>query len=357
MAVGSTTFDRLWTELGSKVRAVARRVDGTSRDPDRLKDLVSEGMVALWQASQRYDGGRGGELWTYAQHRVRGAMLDHLRGMDTLSRDDRQSVRGGREASPGAFLIRCPLEHAGDVDSGSRPDQLAETSEIVEQFNTLLQGLDERRRHVLVRVLRDGVSTLEVGAEIGVTASRVSQITQDILRDARELLGVGTDPAPVCRRKGAGRKARVLVHEGRALTIPEWSNVTGISMQLLYRRLRAGESAADVLRRPAPTARGVKIAWKGQSMSAGTWAQQIGVKSSAIRARLARGIPVERVLAPGRLPKSGIVLPHDGISLTVPEWSRKLGLRKNLIYARLRAGLSSSEVLAPSVRTSRKNSV
>src|SRR5512140_309058 len=53
-------------------------------------DLVSSGVVGLLDALNRYDDSRGIKFKTYAEFRIRGAMLDYLREMDWFPRSARQ---------------------------------------------------------------------------------------------------------------------------------------------------------------------------------------------------------------------------------------------------------------------------
>ena len=55
-----------------------------------VDDLVSSGVVGLLDAMERYDASRGIKFKTYADFRIRGAMLDYLREMDWFPRSVRQ---------------------------------------------------------------------------------------------------------------------------------------------------------------------------------------------------------------------------------------------------------------------------
>jgi len=58
-----------------------------------LDDLVQAGMIGLMDAIQRYEDNHGAQFETYASQRVRGAMLDELRGADWLPRGIRKNMR------------------------------------------------------------------------------------------------------------------------------------------------------------------------------------------------------------------------------------------------------------------------
>ena len=83
-------------------------------------DLAGAGTVGLIQAVDRFDDTRGLKFKTYAQHRIRGAMLDFLRSQDPLSRTERRRVRESVRPSPQAATamsrrrsawIRSPQAH------------------------------------------------------------------------------------------------------------------------------------------------------------------------------------------------------------------------------------------------------
>jgi RNA polymerase sigma factor for flagellar operon FliA len=58
-----------------------------------LDDLVSSGVIGLVDAVRKFDSRRHVRLEQYARHRIRGAILDGLRSLDTASRDMRKKNR------------------------------------------------------------------------------------------------------------------------------------------------------------------------------------------------------------------------------------------------------------------------
>ncbi len=85
------------SELAKKyahiVHVWARRYAGTSAAVIDWNDLVSVGMMGLIQAAQRFDPSSGKPFETYAEFRVKGAMLDELRRVDPFSQPQRRKVR------------------------------------------------------------------------------------------------------------------------------------------------------------------------------------------------------------------------------------------------------------------------
>src|SRR5690554_5462197 len=78
---------------GPMVRRAANQL--ASRLPANVEvdDLVQAGMIGLVDALSRYETGHGAQFETFAMQRVRGAMLDELRGSDWLPRSVRRNQR------------------------------------------------------------------------------------------------------------------------------------------------------------------------------------------------------------------------------------------------------------------------
>jgi hypothetical protein len=62
-----------------------------------LDDLIQVGMIGLSDALSRFDAAQGVQFETFATQRIRGAMLDELRGSDWMSRGDRRQQRSHRD--------------------------------------------------------------------------------------------------------------------------------------------------------------------------------------------------------------------------------------------------------------------
>src|SRR5581483_6586210 len=73
-----------------QVRMIARRIHSRLPQYFSLDDLISTGVVGLLEAIDRYDPTKHAQLNTFAEHRIRGAILDSLRGLDWAPRDTRK---------------------------------------------------------------------------------------------------------------------------------------------------------------------------------------------------------------------------------------------------------------------------
>jgi RNA polymerase sigma factor FliA len=80
------------------VRRAALKMIGHLPANVELDDLIQAGVMGLMDAMQRYEQGHGAQFETFAMQRVRGAMLDELRGTDWVPRSVRKSQREISEA-------------------------------------------------------------------------------------------------------------------------------------------------------------------------------------------------------------------------------------------------------------------
>ncbi len=82
--------ERLILEHLPQVRLIARRIHERLPDSVSLDDLISTGTVGLITAIDRFDPTLGVKLKTYAEYKIRGAILDSLRGLDWAPRQQRK---------------------------------------------------------------------------------------------------------------------------------------------------------------------------------------------------------------------------------------------------------------------------
>jgi RNA polymerase sigma factor for flagellar operon FliA len=85
--------ERLILEHLPQVRLIARKIHERLPESVCLEDLVSTGIVGLINAIDRYDPSVNVKLKTYAEYKIRGAILDSLRGLDWAPRQQRKRSR------------------------------------------------------------------------------------------------------------------------------------------------------------------------------------------------------------------------------------------------------------------------
>src|ERR1035437_9467093 len=90
---GTAERERLILEHLPQVRLIARRIRDRLPESVSLEDLVSAGIVGLIAAVDQYDSAHNVKLKTYAEHKIRGAILDSLRGLDWAPRQQRKKAK------------------------------------------------------------------------------------------------------------------------------------------------------------------------------------------------------------------------------------------------------------------------
>jgi RNA polymerase sigma factor for flagellar operon FliA len=220
------------------VEALARRMAATMPHSIDLSDLVQDGVIGLIDAAERFDEARGIKFETFAERRIRGAMIDALRkdawprGVRRVRREleaAREKLRvtlghepsladlaneiGADEKRLGKTIVRIntiestsPLSCGDHVDESQlpavlvpaepdRPDNAYEKLEVRDRVRGAIESLPPRERRVISLYYYGEVTMKEIGAELGVNESRVSQLHARALRRLREALGADTTPA------------------------------------------------------------------------------------------------------------------------------------------------------------------
>jgi len=214
------------------VEALARRMAASMPNSIDVGDLVQDGVLGLIDAAHRFDEGRGIKFETFAERRVRGAMIDALR-RDAWPRGVRRQRReleaareelrrelghepsiadlaarvGSDEKRLGRTIVRIntiestsPLATGEHVDESSlpaalvpsepdTPDSTYEKLETRERVLAAIQSLPWREGKVIGLYYYGEVTMKQIGAEIGVNESRVSQLHARAIRRLREVLG------------------------------------------------------------------------------------------------------------------------------------------------------------------------
>lgn len=85
--------ERLILEHLPQVRLIARRIQERLPDNISLDDLISTGVIGLISAIDNFDPRHNVKLKTYAEYKIRGAILDSLRGLDWAPRLKRKKAK------------------------------------------------------------------------------------------------------------------------------------------------------------------------------------------------------------------------------------------------------------------------
>jgi len=142
----SSERERLILEHLPQVRWVATRVHEKLPDSTCLDDLVSIGIVGLINAIDNFDPKFNVKLKTYAEHKIRGAILDSIRGLDGVPAHKRKRVKQ-IQATVGALeqrLQRAPEEEEIAAELGI--SLLAYQESLLELRAVSLGSLDAAQR-------------------------------------------------------------------------------------------------------------------------------------------------------------------------------------------------------------------
>jgi RNA polymerase sigma factor for flagellar operon FliA len=214
------------------VRFLARRIHERLPQHVDIEDLVSAGVVGLMDAFSKFDPAKKVQFRSYAQFRIRGAILDSLRTLDWSPRELRRKGRAVEEAirvmtarlghAPGegevAAEMALELEEyqqlLGDLkgleigtlhmerneDSGEeelayipgRPEEdplfRCLRGELEERLAEAIQNLPDRERLVMTLYYYEEMTMREIGLALGVVESRVSQVHASAVAHLRAAL-------------------------------------------------------------------------------------------------------------------------------------------------------------------------
>lgn len=194
-----------------------------------LEDLAGAGVLGLLDAVRKFDARKHVKIETYARHRIRGAILDSLREMDTASREMRKKnksaertyrelqVKLGRPATdeemaqalgmslerwhrtlqelnsvgvewmrPNHLPEACVLDESTVPDEGQQdPFEACYRSERLGILEQGMELLPERERMVVSLYYESELTMSQIGERLGVDESRVSQIHSAALSHLR----------------------------------------------------------------------------------------------------------------------------------------------------------------------------
>ncbi|MDT8446566.1 MAG: FliA/WhiG family RNA polymerase sigma factor [bacterium] len=223
-------------EYAPMVKHIANRLSARLPAGIQRDDLIQAGMIGLLEAAEKFDASQGNLFKTYAEHRVKGAMLDDLRSKDWIPRSVRDNsaklerafsaLRGNNIDHPNdkqlsealeiapkelpEFLNKArpiPLlsleglashgtgeeEEMNPLDSLSDPDAIGADEgllgmEMSELLQEAIEKLPEKEKLVLALYYNEELNLKEIGAVLDLTESRVSQLRTKAIGMLRSLL-------------------------------------------------------------------------------------------------------------------------------------------------------------------------
>lgn len=200
------------------VHKIVRRVVTYLKPPLSFEDLVSAGTVGLVKAARDYDPSHQTEFKTYAYIRIRGAVLDELRGWSFVPANLSKQIRNALElsqriteqtgAAPADAVLAEKLgitldklyetfenaraQHFLSIDgfeddmpalgkllaeaNTTNPAQQLEQAELIDKLTDAIQQLTERQRKIILLYYQQNLMMKQIAEIFKITESRVSQL-------------------------------------------------------------------------------------------------------------------------------------------------------------------------------------
>ncbi|MCU7376581.1 RNA polymerase sigma factor FliA [Paucibacter sp. O1-1] len=226
-AKGRLDNSSLIKQYSPLVRRLAHQMIAKLPANVELDDLIQVGLIGLTDALSRFDTGQGVQFETFATQRIRGAMLDELRGGDWMSRGTRRQQRSiesavhkleqklGRAPQESEIAVEMGIslleyqellgkvrgtqlvfleDMSGDegdedyldrhvVDDSNNPVALLQDHRMREALVAAIKNLPEREQFVMSMYYEHDMNLKEIAAVLKVTESRVCQLhSQSIAR-------------------------------------------------------------------------------------------------------------------------------------------------------------------------------
>lgn len=232
---------RIIAEHGQIVRFIAHKLAHSLPASVDVDDLINVGLVGLMDAAERFDAKRGFKFQTFAEFRIRGAMIDELRRQDWVPRGARERSKDYRafcekfreekdreptqaEVAKGMGLSakkiseleqiggNAQLVHSEDLGPNAfseltdeieidfSPFAVANQKDMRKALEGVLHRLPEREQAVLSYYYFQDLSLKEIGAKMGITESRVSQLHSRALTLLKEIVHQSTEEEDELKR-------------------------------------------------------------------------------------------------------------------------------------------------------------
>ncbi|MEN9723521.1 MAG: hypothetical protein RJB38_1507 [Pseudomonadota bacterium] len=226
----NSTRDKLIIEFAPLIKYIAQKIAARLPANIELDDLISSGVIGLMDAIEKYDATRDNKFKTYAEFRIRGAILDELRAQDWVPRSVREKAKQlercylkieqqkGRQATDEEVCSELGISQEeyhdmlnqvrsvsllsyDDISNFSKQDKRTlhsygesngrsqtpysevNLAHFKKTVADCISDLPEKQRLVLSLYYYEDLNLKEIGRVLDVTESRVSQLhTQAIIR-------------------------------------------------------------------------------------------------------------------------------------------------------------------------------
>lgn len=236
--------DEIIIEYAPLIKYIAQKIASRLPSNIELDDLISCGVIGLMDAIEKFDASRDNKFKTYAEFRIRGAILDELRSQDWVPRSIREKTKLverayaklesnlGRPATDDEMCkeLDCTQDEFYDLlnkarsisllniddsasfnrgdkklmagmmdnDRNSNPFSAVSYKDLSERIKEGIMTLPEKQRLVLSLYYYEDLNLKEIGQVLSVTESRVSQLhTQAIIKLRSKLKTVFIAPEDI----------------------------------------------------------------------------------------------------------------------------------------------------------------
>lgn len=227
--------DEMIKKYAPLIKFIAHRLAMRLPSNVSIEDLISAGMVGLMDAISKFDSKKKVKFETYAEYRIRGAMLDELRSMDWVPRSVRQKAskieklieklenENGRPVKDEEIALAMGLsleeyyEEMKEIqgislldlnnlkkqnvnlsdeeilqfvleDEENDPYRTLSLKEIKNILSYAIQELSEKERQIISLYYFEELTLKEIGEVLGLTESRICQLHNSIILKLRAKL-------------------------------------------------------------------------------------------------------------------------------------------------------------------------
>lgn len=223
-AFSSADQESIVRHFSPKVKFLALRIKAKLPQTVELADLISAGTLGLMESFSKFQPSLGNKFETYAENRIKGAMLDELRRLDWFPRSlrrrvkildaainkherlfnkvpteeilaeetgmDIKEVREGLEAMQNQFCLSLDLVHeshspGSEVKEGEPYSQIS-FQDLVSKVANIIEELTPREKLVLSLYYTEELNMREVAEVMEITEGRVSQLHSQALARLRK---------------------------------------------------------------------------------------------------------------------------------------------------------------------------
>ena len=210
--------DELVVSYMPALRALAFRLKERLPSSIDVNDLISIGVEEMIKLVSRYDKEQNNSFWGFVKKRVYGAMLDYLRSLDIMSRNNRkiikdidtlideyyqkyeeepddkylaqrlnlevEKVKEVRQAHAVSYVL--PLDEQVNCYTEDNTLEKIEKQALLDKVSEVLETLKEREQLIIQLYYYEELSLKEISDMLNISESRISQIHKKLLRKLRE---------------------------------------------------------------------------------------------------------------------------------------------------------------------------